>query len=167
MALAPPMNGHACRLIPVPCPGASRFRSALIGYARGVPKEPAAHDEQFSSFPCACRYCTGKRQEKETGEPTASRPREERLEVGAITVLEVVARSIPLLVGLPSLWRAIRCSHHSRDIHGGTPRWTEQGDSPHLRGYMEEHLLLCGTATSRNAWCDDKEQTYRQAVSYH
>jgi len=46
--------------VPVPSPGASRCRCALLCYACSVPTGRAAHDGLSSFFPCTGRYSTVK-----------------------------------------------------------------------------------------------------------
>jgi hypothetical protein len=49
---------------PVPCPGATRYCTALLCYACCVAMGSAAHSGPSASLPCTCRFCAGKMQGK-------------------------------------------------------------------------------------------------------
>jgi hypothetical protein len=135
---------------PVPCPGTTRCRTALLCYACAVPMEPAAHNCLFPSCPHTRREFTGKMQGKQAGQHTIACSRGELLEEESRTALTRAARSMPHPVDKPSLWRASgswRYCAATRDGRMVADRAREQwlpSIGTRKRAYRLEGLILVG-----------------------
>ena len=153
--LLPARLPFSSRPAPVPRPGASRCRCALICYACAVATGPAAHDRS-ASFPCIGRPCTGKTKEKQAGQHTASRSWEELQGADAVTALKVMARKrrarracLPWeskqavhLTLLPLLWAELG---QTRQESSRFPEWGQAREPAALRNadQLEDRQASC------------------------